>query len=219
MGTQILSNIVQMQYMIECFTSICKLNDIATLEHLKFGINKTNLVVFIVSLLFFGLSNLFGFSFVQNQSLVYQDASLGFKFQYPVEWKQFLEKDRVGSGVAFSPLPTRPSENFADLLIYTSENHQNKTLKEFMNEIIREQLCCIDNQSLKYNDTHLSGIPSINASWDLTKKNNDVYGKALLNLAIKDGNAYVIHYDANLETFARWLPEVKNIINSFQLFE
>jgi hypothetical protein len=177
------------------------------------------LSVFTVSLLVFGLSIPSGFSFTQNQSLVFEDASLGFRFQYPMEWKQFLEKDRVGTGVAFSPLPTSDSENFADLLIYTSENQQNKTLKEFMNEFILEQLCCIDNQSLKHNDAQLSGIPSINASWDLSKKNNDVYGMALLNFAIKDGIAYVIHYDANLETFVRWLPEVKNIINSFQLIE
>lgn len=176
-----------------------------------------NLFIFAFSLAFFTLSIPPSYSFAQNQLLIYEDPSLGFKFQYPVEWKQFLEKDRVGTGVAFSPLPTSPTEHFADLLIYKSENQQNKTLKEYMHEFILEQLCCIDNQSLKYNDAQLSGVPSINASWDLTKKNNDVYGKALLNFAIKDGIAYVIHYDANLETFARWLPEVKNIINSFQL--
>ncbi|MDW0144577.1 MAG: hypothetical protein QOK69_06315, partial [Nitrososphaeraceae archaeon] len=89
----------------------------------------------------------------------------------------------------------------------------------YLREFILEQLCCVDNQSLKYNETKLSGIPSINASWNLTKENNQVYGKALLNFAIKDGIAYVIHYDANLETFARWFPEVKNIINSFQIID
>lgn len=205
--------------MIEYFRLKCKLNDITTLKHFKFRIDRTNLSVFTVLLLFFGLSIPSGFSFAQNQSLVFEDASLGFKFQYPMEWKQFLEKDRVGTGIAFSPLPTSASENFADLLIYTTENQQNNTLKEFMNQFILEQLCCIDNQSLKYNDAQLSGIPSINASWDLVKKNNDVYGKALLNFAIKDGITYVIHYDANLETFAQCLAAVKNIINSFQLIE
>ena len=195
------------------------MNGITTLEHFKFGISKINVFVFTVLFIFFCLLIPSSFSFAQNQSLVYENSSLGFKFQYPVEWEQLLEEDRVGTGVAFSPLPISPSERFADLLIYTSENQQNKTLKGYLDEFILEQLCCIDNQSLKYNDAQLSGIPSINASWDLTKKNNEVYGKALLNLTIKDGFVYVIHYDANLVTFARWLPDVKNVINSFQLIE
>ena len=180
-----------------------------------------NLFILTVSLALFGLPISSGFSFVfaLNQSLTYEDPSLGFKFQYPALWKQILEKDMEGTGVAFSPLPTSPTEHFADLLIYTTDHQENITLKQYLREFILEQLCCVDNQSLKYNETKLSGIPSMNASWNLTKDNNQVYGKALLNFAIKDGIAYVIHYDANLETFARWLPEVKNIINSFQIID
>lgn len=180
-----------------------------------------NLFILIASLALFGLPIYPSFSFVfaLNQSLTYEDPSLGFKFQYPAEWKQILEKDMEGTGVAFSPLPTSPTEQFADLLIYTIDHQENITLKQYFEEFILEQLCCVDNQSLKYNETRLSGIPSINASWNLTKENNQVYGKALLNFAIKDGIAYVIHYDANLETFARLLPEVENIINSFQIID
>lgn len=180
-----------------------------------------NLFILIASLALFGLpiSSSFSFVFALNQSLTYEDPSLGFKFQYPALWKQILEKDMEGAGVAFSPLPTSPTEHFADLLIYTTDHQENITLKQYLREFILEQLCCVDNQSLKYNENKISGIPTINASWNLTKENNQVYGKALLNFAIKDGIAYVIHYDANLETFARWLPEVKNIINSFQIID
>lgn len=179
-----------------------------------------NLLVFAAVLAFFGLAHSsFSFVFGLNQSLTYEDASLGFRFKYPAQWNQILEKDRVGTGVAFSPLPTSPTEDFADLLIYTSDNQQNKSLQEFLHEFILEQMCCIGDQSLKYNASKLCNIPSINATWNLTNQNNEVYGKALLNLAIKNGIAYVIHYDANIVTFARWLPEVKNIINSFQIID
>lgn len=154
---------------------------------------------------------------ITNQSLTYENALLGFEFQYPAQWKHILEKDMEGTGVHFSPLPLSPSEDFADLLIYTSDHHENKTLKQYLHEFILQQLCCIDNKSLKYNESKLSGIPSIDASWNLTKENNQVYGKAFSSFTIKDGIAYVIHYDANLDTFDRWLPEIKKISNSFQI--
>ena len=180
-----------------------------------------NLFILTASLALFGLSISFNFSFVfaLNQSLTYEDPSLGFKFQYPALWNQILERDMEGTGVAFSPLPTSPTEHFADLLIYTTDHQENITLKKYLHEFILEQLCCVDNQSLKYNETKLSGIPSINASWNLIKENNQVYGKTMLNFAIKDGIAYVIHYDANVETFARWLPEVEKITSSFKIID
>lgn len=156
---------------------------------------------------------------VSNQSLTFEDNSLGFGFKYPAMWSQLLEKDLKGTGVHFSPLPTYPKEVFADLLIYTSYHQENKTLEQYFHEFISEQLCCIGNQSLKYNKANISGIQSINASWNLTKEDDQVYGKSLLNFAIKDGVAYVIHYDASLKTFYRWLPEVKKIINSFEILD
>lgn len=178
-----------------------------------------NLFILTFSLALFGLALSCSFSFAQNHWLTYEDPSLGIRFQYPAVWKQILENDMEGTGVAFSPLPTYATEHFADLLIYTTDHQENKTLKQYLREFILEQLCCIDNQSLKYNETKLSGIPSINASWNLTNENTEVYGKALLNFVIKDGIAYIIHYDANLVTFDRWLQEVKNIINSFQIID
>ena len=180
-----------------------------------------NLLILTASLVLFYLpvSPSFTSSFALNQLLTYEDPSLGFKFQYPALWKQILKKDMEGTGVAFSPLPTSPTEHFADLLIYTTDHQENITLKQYLSKFILEQLCCVDNQSLKYSETKLGGIPSINASWNLTKENNQVYGKAMLNFAIKGGIAYVIHYDANLETFARWLPEVEKIINSFKIID
>lgn len=156
---------------------------------------------------------------ISNQSLIFEDNSLGFGFKYPAVWSQLLEKDFESKGVHFSPLPTYPKEVFADLLIYTRDHQENKTLEQYFHEFISEQLCCIDNQSLKYNKANLSAIQSINASWNLTREDNQVYGKSLLNFAIQDGVAYVIHYDASLKTFYRWLPEVKKIINSFEIID
>ena len=171
----------------------------------------------IICLLF--APNIFFIYALSNQSFIYEDASLGLKFRYPAMWKDLLEKDLEGTGVHFSPLPTYPTEVFADLLIYANYHQENKTLEKYLHEFILEQPCCIDNQSLKYNKANLSGIQSIYASWDLTTKDNEVYGKSLLNFAIKDGVAYVIHYDANLNTFIRWLPEVKKIINTFEIID
>ena len=182
-----------------------------------------NLFILIVSLgLVVGLLLFSYLSFIfalPNRSFTFEDPSLGFKFQYPAIWNQMLEKDFEGKGVHFSPLPTHPTENFADLLIYTSYHQENKTLDQYLHEFISEQPCCIDNQSLKYNKTKLSGIQSINASWYLTRENNEVYGKSLLNFAIRDGVVYVIHYDANLKAFIRWLPEIKKIISSFEIMD
>lgn len=154
-----------------------------------------------------------------NQTEMYEDRQLGFKFSYPSGWKHILEKDLEGTGVHFSPLPTYPNDTFADLLIYTNYHQQNKTLQQYFHEFISEQLCCIDNKSLKLNSSKLGGIESINASWNLRKENNEVYGKAFLNFSIKDGVAYVIHYDANLKTFNQWLPEIKKLIQSFEIID
>jgi hypothetical protein len=59
-----------------------------------------NLFILTASLALFGLpiSSSFSFVFALNQSLTYEDPSLGFKFQYPAQWKQILEKDMEGTG-------------------------------------------------------------------------------------------------------------------------
>jgi hypothetical protein len=151
-----------------------------------------------------------------NESLTYDDPLLGFRFQYPQNWKNIIDENIAGTGVAFSLFHLVESEyphDISGLHLYIKNVPENKTLKQHMMELISKY---IDHQSLKYNEIKLSGIPAINASWTLSDK-NVILQKSLLNFAIKDNVAYIIDYDAGPEVFGKWLPQVNNIIKSFQI--
>jgi len=96
---------------------------------------------------------------------------------------------------------------------------ENITLKQYMQDFIYAEYCCVDYKSIKFNESKLGGIPSMNASWNHVDEGKNLIGKNWLNFAIKDGIAYVIYYHTPTEgSFDKFLPQVKSIISSFKLY-
>src|SRR6476660_6550918 len=161
---------------------------------------------------------------LSNQSLTYKDPSLGFKFEYPAQWNQTMGKNAKDTGVAFD-LNNLTSGGPSGVSVYTDSFEENKerlqeniTLKQYMQDFIYAEYCCVDYKSIKFNESKLGGIPSMNASWNHVDEGKNIIGKNWLNFAIKDGVAYVIYYHTPTEeSFDKFLPQVKSIINSFEL--
>lgn len=172
-----------------------------------------------------------------NQSLTYEDKLLGFKFEYPAQWNQTAGKNTKDTGVAIDlnnfttvapsgvsiyteklqEINERPQENES-----TRDNNERppeiKTLKQYLNNFIYSENCCVDFRSIKFNESNLGGIPSMSASWNHVDESKNIIGKNWLNFAIKDGIAYVIYYHTPTEeSFHKFLPQVKNIVSSFQV--
>jgi hypothetical protein len=154
---------------------------------------------------------------VSNLLLTYKDQVHGFEFDYPVHWDQTLANNTNNTGVAFD-LNNLTNAAPSGVAVYTERLQENKTLKQYLNDFIHAEYCCIDNQSLKFNESKLGGIASMNASWNHVDENKTIIGKNWLNFAIKDGMAYVIYYHTPTEqSFDKFLPEVKSIVSSFKL--
>ncbi|HEY7227789.1 MAG TPA: hypothetical protein VH481_06660 [Nitrososphaeraceae archaeon] len=154
---------------------------------------------------------------VSNLLLTYKDQVHGFEFDYPVQWDQTLANNTNNTGVAFD-LNNLTNAATSGVAVYTERLQENKTLKQYLNDFIHAEYCCVDNQSLKFNESKLGGIASMNASWNHVDENKTIIGKNWLNFAIKDGMAYVIYYHTPTEqSFDKFLPEVKSVVSSFKL--
>ena len=154
---------------------------------------------------------------VSNLLLTYKDQVHGFEFDYPVHWDQTLANNTNNTGVAFE-LNNLTNAAPSGVAVYTERLQENKTLKQYLNDFIHAEYCCDDNQSLKFNESKLGGIASMNASWNHVDENKTIIGKNWLNFAIKDGMAYVIYYHTPTDqSFDKFLPEVKSIVSSFKL--
>ena len=175
---------------------------------------------------------------VSNQSLTYKDSLNGFRFEYPSQWNQTMGKNANDTGVAFdlsnftsigpsgvSIYIDRFQENRERLLQSEPEENEeesnpqdNMTLKQYMQDFIYSEYCCVDYKSIKFNENKLDDIPSMNVTWNHVDQNNTIIGKNWMNFALKDGVAYVIYYHTPTEeTFDKYLPQVKDIISSFKL--
>lgn len=154
---------------------------------------------------------------VSNLLLTNKDQVHGFEFDYPVHWDQTLANNTNNTGVAFD-LNNLTNAAPSGVAVYTERLQENKTLKQYLNDFIHAEYCCVDNQSLKFNESKLGGIASMNASWNHVDENKTIIGKNWLNFAIKDGMAYVIYYHTPTEqSFDKFVPEVKSIVSSFKL--
>ena len=171
-----------------------------------------------------------------GQLATYEDPLLGFKFQYPAEWQQLWGKNIADTGVSFS-LDNVFKNDDLRLFVYTEKLPENETLKQYLREVVSKEICCVDHQSLKTNETKFGDVPAMNASWNSSDK-GVVFGKTLIVFAIKDKIAYVIRtdmfnpssvvlnsvksgttemYNPSSEAINKYLPTVKNIIKSFQI--
>lgn len=148
------------------------------------------------------------------QSLeTYENPLFGFKFQYPSEWIPILFEGNTG--VSFDLHIVNPSKIAVNKVVV--DLPENKTMKQYLREYTPQQTG-LDMVTLKLNQTTLSGLPATTESWDVKWDwSKDYWGKALTTFGIKDNTVYQIHYETGPEVFYTYLPQVKNVISSFEI--
>ena len=151
-----------------------------------------------------------------QMSKSYDNPLLGFKFQYPSE---FGEPSQGNGGVSF--IFDKPDDgNFAfdKLSIFIVDLKDNITLKQYIREYTSQQTS-VDYSTLKINETELSGVPAITATYvrSPSVSKSPIWEKVQTTYAIKDNKVYQIYYGTGLEVFDKWLPQVNNVIKSFQI--
>lgn len=174
---------------------------------------------------FFGISIAIIFGLLLDSNNVYSQTDkvytnplLGFKFQYPSEWTEILSEGN--RGVIFS-LHELVYSTFEEnrLSVFITDLPENKTLKQYLMEYTSE-LPGINYESLKFNETKLSGLPAINATYDMTLNsiNKEVLvSKAFTVFTVKDNKVYQIYYETSPELFNKWTSQLNNIIGSFRI--
>jgi hypothetical protein len=139
----------------------------------------------------------------------YQNPTFAFKFQFPSEWKQVLNEVPIEISFSLYKLPNS-EPNFSDsLAIMVMEITEDKTLRQYLNQF--DSIFNVDFSSLKLNETELSGLPAMNATW---YKNNDRFQ---MIYAMKERTVYHSIYQAESTAYKKNLPQVSDIIKSLQI--
>ncbi len=104
------------------------------------------------------------------------------------------------------------------LTLFRVDLSENVTLKQYLREYTSEPTLYVDFETLKFNETKLSGISAITATWNMSLTSSQgPFSKSLLIFAIKDNTVYIIQYKTGPEMFNKWIPDVNRIVNSFQI--
>lgn len=136
----------------------------------------------------------------------YENPTFAFKFQYPSEWKQVLNEGPIGISFSLYKLPNSEPNVSDSLAIMVMEITEDKTLRQYLKQF--DSIFNVDFSSLKLNETELSGLPAMNATW---YKNNDRFQ---MIYAMKERTVYHSIYQAELTAYTKNLPQVNDIIKS-----
>jgi hypothetical protein len=175
--------------------------------------------------IFFGISIAIIFGLLSGSNNVYSQTDtvytnplLGFKFQYPSEWG---DPSQGNGGVSF--IFDKPSDgNFAfdklSIFLVDLPTGENKTLKQYIREYTSQQTG-VAYSTLKINETKLSGIPAITATYETSPSisRNPIWEKVQTTFAIKDHTVYQIYYGTDPEIFDRYIANVNKLTNSFEI--
>jgi hypothetical protein len=140
----------------------------------------------------------------------YQNSQSGFKFQYPSEWAPtILERSKA---VSFDLNPESIA-NRTDVVVEAFPI--NGSFHDYFRQYISER-AGIDYSTLGTSETIVGDFPATMAIWD-TKDGTIALTKALSVFVPRDGNLYRIHYEIPSEFYDKFLPQVQNLIKSFQV--
>lgn len=163
-----------------------------------------------MSLVFAGLS-------AKGQSIqYYQNDTLGFKFQYPSEWKGLLFPN--DTGVTFDFQGTAQSNiGINNVIVSVAKLPRGTTAYQYLRQYISQKQG-IDYSTLKTNEITLSNLSAANATWNIKNENNQDK-KVLTVFTVNQDRLYEIYYETNSEIFDRYLPGAENIIHTFAIMK
>lgn len=168
-------------------------------------------VATILFIIFSSMVLVAGVDIAYSQSLeTYENSLFGFKFQHPSQWTPKIVEG--SNGVSFDLNP-ESCANRTDVFVQAFPIYGS--FHDYFRQYISEQTG-IDYSILRTNEIVVSSFPATMAMWD-TKDDTTTLTKALSVFVIRDGTLYRIHYEISPELFDDYLPQVNDIIKSYQI--
>ena len=157
------------------------------------------------------------FEVASGQSFeTYENSISGFKFQYVSDW--YPKMSERSDGVSFILNELKQSEDSVNNNgVFVEAVPIYGSFHDYFRQYISEQRN-IDYSTLRTNEIIVSGFPATMAMWD-TKDDTTTLTKALSVFVSRDGTLYRIHYEIGPEGFDDYLPQVNNIVKSFQILD
>jgi serine/threonine-protein kinase len=148
--------------------------------------------------------------------LPYQNSTFGIRIQYPSDWEKQengTKQDTQTDVVTFNS----PSDADFNIAIDDISDQKGTSLAQYANNSIEDLKQSSTNFKLieSSNSNHISGLPAYRIVYTSNDDNNVT--KTLETGIIKGDKAYLLTYETGISEYARFLPIIQKMIDSFQI--
>jgi len=178
-----------------------------------FAIPLTVLLLIVITLVH---PNLLAQVKTNTNFLPYQNSTFGIKIQYPSDWEKQengTKQDTQTDVVTFNS----PSDADFNIAIDDISDQKGTSLAQYANDSIEDLKQSSTNFKLieSSNSNHISGLPAYRIVYTSNDDNNVT--KTLETGIIKGDKAYLLTYETGISEYARFLPIIQKMIDSFQI--
>jgi hypothetical protein len=151
--------------------------------------------------------------------LPYENSTYGIKAQYPSSWdkqENGTRQDTETDLVTFYP-PSTNSNASLDMSIDDISDEKGTTLAQYASSGISDLNQSLKNFKLVGSSTNdvLAGLPAYNSTY--TYVDGNVVLKDMEIGAIKGNNVYIVTYEAGINEYNKYLPDIQKVIDSLQI--
>jgi len=155
----------------------------------------------------------------QGSSDSYSNFDEGLSIRTPKNWRLVENSDARTQATFFAPKEGQDDKFIENVSLYISDlsAKPNVTLAEIVSAWINQSKSEFPDsfEVISQESASLGGVSAVkivaNAKDDVSPL------KSMALLALKDGKSYILNYSAEEKSFAKFLPEVESLINSFKL--
>ncbi len=151
--------------------------------------------------------------------LPHQNSTYGIKIQYPSDWQKQengTKQDTQTDIVAFYAPASNTNANL-DLSIDDISDETGISLTQYANNSLTDLKQSLTNFKLieSSNNNHISGLSAYRIVY--TSNDGDNITKTLETGTIKGDKVYILTYETGVSEYAKFLPIVQKMIDSFQI--
>ena len=152
-----------------------------------------------------------------NELEIYQNQDFGFKIAYPFSWQ---EAESIGSGIAYvifvSPLENNNDKFNERLAVHVGNVYSSTTLGAFSDTYISNIRNNPNSEVISATESTISGSAAEKLVYTL-RQGEKQFG-ILEQWTIKNNKVYQISFYGELEKYQTYLPNVEELINSFEIY-
>jgi serine/threonine-protein kinase len=151
--------------------------------------------------------------------LTYYSSAYEIRIKYPAEWQTIEPEDDYVKVVFLSPLEG-PSDAYSELVMVLTEGLPFKMKLTDYTEVAIRQIRALypDMQILTSGPATLAGNPAHKIVFAATVEDyEDMSVKGMMIWTIKDKEAYVVGFFAEVETYTAYLQTAQTMIDSFEI--